>query len=67
MKTSSPSSTNGEKKIPLYIKKKMIVQRGGFLPLLMGPLLKAVAAPILGTFVGNLGSVVGNLLKPTQG
>lgn len=52
-----------KKKIPLHQKKKMIVQRGGFLPLLLGPLLKSVAAPILGSLVGNLGS----LLKPPQG
>ena len=49
-----------KKKIPLHQKKKMMVQRGGFLPLLLGPLLKTIAVPIVG-------SLVGNLLKPPQG
>ena len=53
-----------KKKIPLHQKKKMMVQRGGFLPLPIRPLLKAVAAPILGSIVENLESVVGNLMKP---
>lgn len=41
-----------QKNIPLK-KKKLIVQKGGLLPLLLGPALAALA-PIAGSLVGNL-------------
>ena len=38
-----------QKKIPVRQKKKMLVQRGGFLlPMLLGNVLKGIAGPMLG-------------------
>lgn len=42
-----------QKKIPVHQKKKMLVQRGGFvLPMLLGPLLKGIAGTMLGGLFG---------------
>lgn len=42
-----------QKKIPVRQKKKMLVQRGGFvLPMLLGPLLKGIAGTMLGGLFG---------------
>jgi hypothetical protein len=41
-----------QKKIPIRQKKKMLVQRGGILPLLLGPLLKGIAGTMLGGLFG---------------
>lgn len=41
-----------QKKIPIRQKKKMLVQRGGILPLLLGPILKGVLGTMLGGLVG---------------
>ena len=42
-----------QKKIPVRQKKKMLVQRGGFiLPMLLGPVLKGIAGTMLGGLFG---------------
>ncbi len=48
-----------QKKIPIRQKKKMLVQRGGFiqlLPMVLTPLFKAAIAPVLSSVLGGIAS-----------
>jgi hypothetical protein len=50
-----------QKKIPIRQKKKLLVQRGGILPLLpiLAPLLGTIGKPLLKGVLGTFGNILG--------